>query len=149
MMQLLLRQDVRNLGNRGEVVQVADGYGRNYLLPRGVAVEVNPANVRQLEVERKELEVMEAKHRASLEEFAGTLDKVSVTIQVRANEEGHLFGSVGAVEIAAAVKEEEDIDIEPEKIVLEKPIKELGVFEVQVHLDPAVSSTLKVWVVGE
>ena len=149
MMQLLLRRDVRDLGNRGEVVEVADGYGRNYLLPRGMAVEVNPANVRQLEKERKELEVTEARRRASLEEFAGTLGKVSVTIQARANEEGHLFGSVGAVEIAAAVKEEEDIDIEPEKIVLEKPIKELGVFEVAVHLDPTVASTLKVWVVGE
>jgi len=149
MMQLLLRQDVRDLGKRGEVVRVADGYGRNYLLPRGMAVEVNPANVRQLERERKELEATEAKRRASLEEFAGTLGKVSVTIQARANEEGHLFGSVGAAEIAAAVKEEENIDVGPEKIVLEKPIKELGVFEVTVHLDPTVSCTLKVWVVGE
>jgi len=147
-MQLLLRQDVKNLGKRGEVVNVATGYGRNYLLPRGIAVTVNPANVRALEAERKRLEAVEAQRRASLAEVAAAVSKVSVTLQARANEEGHLFGSVGAGEIVAALKEE-NFDIEPGMIVLEKTIKELGVFEVLIQLDPEISATVKVWVVGE
>lgn len=147
-MQILLRQDVRDLGKRGEVVEVTAGYGRNYLVPRGMAVAVNPANVRLLAEERRRLEVAEAKRRASLTEVAEALRKTSVTIQTRANEEGHLFGSVGPAEVSAALKEEE-FDIDPTMVVLEKPIKELGVFEVAIRLDPEVSSALKVWVVGE
>ena len=147
-MQLLLRQDVKDLGQRGDVVEVAVGYGRNFLIPRGLAVEVNPANVQQLEAERKRLTAMEEKRRASLREVVDGLAKVSVTIQARANEEGHLFGSVGAAEVAAALAEE-NFEVSPTDIALEKPIKELGVFEVDIRLDPEVTATVKVWVVGE
>ena len=147
-MQLLLKQDVRDLGKRGDVVEVATGYGRNFLIPRGIAVVVNPENVRQLAEERRRLEAVEARRRASLAEIAQTLAKASVTIQARANEEGHLFGSVGAPEIVTALREE-GFEVEPAMVVLEKPIKELGVFEVEMRLDPEVSSAVKVWVVGE
>ena len=147
-MQLLLKQDVRDLGKRGDVVEVAPGYGRNFLVPRGIAVAVNPENVRLLAVEHRRLEAVEAKRRASLGEVAQTLAKTSVTIQARANEEGHLFGSVGAAEIVAALKEE-GFEAAPDMVVLEKPIKELGVFEVEMRLDPEISSVVKVWVVGE
>lgn len=147
-MQLLLRQDVHDLGKRGEVVDVADGYARNFLVPRGLAVTVNPTNVGQLDEERKRLQVLEDKRRASLAEVAQTLAKTSVTIQARANEEGHLFGSVGTEEIAAALVEE-GFDVAATAVMLEKPIKELGVFEVEVRPDPEISSVVKVWVVGE
>jgi large subunit ribosomal protein L9 len=147
-MQVLLTQDVHSLGKRGEVVDVKDGYGRNYLVPRQLAVPVNSGNVRQVEEERKRLAAVEAKRRASLAELAEALRKVSVTIQSRANEEGHLFGSVGPEEIAAALKEE-NFDISPSMIELEKPVKQLGVFEVSVRLESDVSSLVKVWVVGE
>jgi len=147
-MQVLLTQDIRDLGRRGEVVDVADGYGRNYLVPRRLAVMVNPANVRQVQEERRRLELAEAKRRASLAEVAEGLKKISVTIQARANEEGHLFGSVGAEEIASALKEE-NFDVTPTMVMLEKPVKELGVFEVPIRLDNELSSVVKVWVVGE
>lgn len=146
-MRLLLKQDVRDLGKRGEMVDVATGYGRNYLLPRDMAVAVSPTNVRQIEEERKRLHVMEEKRRASMAEVTEVLGKLSVTIQARANEEGHLFGSVGPAEVAAAICEE-DFDVRPAMIILEKPIKELGVFEVEVRPDPDVSALVKVWVVG-
>ncbi|HUW55919.1 MAG TPA: 50S ribosomal protein L9 [Planctomycetota bacterium] len=147
-MQLLLKQDVRDLGKRGDVVEVSTGYGRNFLVPRGIAVAVNPENVRLLDVERRRFEAVEAERRASLKEVAQALAKTSVTIQARANEEGHLFGSVGAAEIAAALKEE-GFDTASVVVLLEKPIKELGVFDVEIRLDPDISSVVKVWVVGE
>ena len=147
-MELLLKQDVRDLGKRGDVVEVAPGYGRNFLVPRGLAVAVSPENVRLLAVERRRHEAAQAERRASLTEVAQTLAKTSVTIQARANEEGHLFGSVGAAEIAAALKEE-GFQAEPSMVVLEKPIKELGVFEVQMQLGADISGVVKVWVVGE
>jgi len=147
-MQLLLKQDVRDLGKRGDVVEVSTGYGRNFLVPRGIAVAVNPENVRLLDVERRRFEAVEAERRASLKEVAQALAKTSVTIQARANEEGHLFGSVGAAEIAAALKEE-GFDTASVVLLLEKPIKELGVFDVEIRLDPDISSVVKVWVVGE
>jgi len=147
-MQLLLTQDVKQLGKRGDVVDVAVGYGRNFLIPRGLAVKVNPANVREIEEERKRLQALEVKRRTSLQEVARALSKVSVTITSRANEEGHLFGSVGVAEIVSALKEDE-FDVAPASIALEKPIKELGVFEVEIRLDPEVTAMVKVWVVGE
>lgn len=147
-MQLLLRQNVKHLGKRGDIVNVATGYGRNYLLPWGLAVSVDPANLREIEEERQRIDVIEDKRRSSLMEIVEGIGKISVTIQTRANEEGHLFGSVGAPEIVAALKEE-NFDIDPEMITLEKPIKELGVFEIDIRLDPEVAGKVKVWVVGE
>lgn len=147
-MQLMLRQNVKDLGKRGDVVKVATGYGRNYLVPRGMAVPVNPENVRLVEEEQKRIQVVEDRRLASLGEIAEALGKASVTIQARANEEGHLFGSVGENEIVTALAEEK-FDVEPRMIVLEKHIKELGVFEVEIRLDPVVSAKVKVWVVGE
>jgi large subunit ribosomal protein L9 len=129
-------------------VDVKDGYGCNFLVPRRMAVPVNPGNVRQVEEERRRLAAVDAKRRASLAELAEVLGKVSLTIQARANEEGHLFGSVGPEEVAAALKEE-NFDISPSMIALEKPVKQLGVFEVPIRLDSDLSSVVKVWVVGE
>ena len=147
-MQLMLRQNVKNLGKRGDVVKVTTGYGRNYLVPRGMAVPVNPDNVSEVEEEQKRIQVVEDRRLASLTEIAEALGKTSVTIQARANEEGHLFGSVGETEIAAVLVEDK-FDVESRMVVLEKHIKELGVFEVEIRLDPAVSAKVKVWVVGE
>jgi large subunit ribosomal protein L9 len=147
-MQLLLKKDVKHLGKRGQVVNVATGYGRNFLLPRGVAVPVNPDNMKMIEAERKRSDAAEAKRRAGLVEIAEAVGKLSITIQARANEEGHLFGSVGPDEIAAAVKDE-GFEVHAGMIALEKPVKELGVFEVDIRLDPEVVSRVKVWVVGE
>ncbi len=147
-MELLLRQNVEKLGKRGEVVNVSEGYGRNYLLPRGMAVAVKAGNVKQIEEERRRLAVAEAKHHETLKQTAEALGKLSLTIQAKANEENKLFGSVGAAELVKALKDE-NFTVEPSMIVLEKPIKDLGVTEVTVQLAPDISAVLKVWVVGE
>ncbi len=147
-MQLLLTQDVKDLGKRGEVVNVKAGYGRNFLLPRGIAVAVNPSNLKQIEQERKRLAVQDQKRLATLSQQAEALGKLSLTIQAKANEENKLFGSVGPAEIVAALKAE-NFGIEPSMIVLEKPIKDLGVTEVKVQLAPDIAAVVKVWIVGE
>ncbi len=147
-MQLLLRQDVEKLGKRGDVVNVAVGYGRNYLLPRGMAVAVKAGNVKQIEEERRRLTVAEAKRRETLTQTAEALGKLSLTLQAKANEENKLFGSVGAAEVVAALRAE-NFAVEPSMIVLEKPIKELGVSEVKVQLAPDIAAVGKLWVVGE
>jgi large subunit ribosomal protein L9 len=147
-MQVLLKKDVRDLGKRGEVVEVAVGYGRNYLLPQGIAIEVDRENQKQIEEERKRMAATEARRKATLKEQAEALSKVSITISAKANEEQHLFGSIGPAEIVAALKEE-GFDVPPTAVVLDKVIKELGVTEVNVKLDPEVQCVVKVWVVGE
>ena len=147
-MQVLLTQDVESLGKRGDVVNVAVGYGRNFLLPRGMAMAVKAGNVKEIEEARRRLAVAEAKRREGLAQTAEAIGKLSITIQAKANEENKLFGSVGAPELVAALKNE-NIAVEPSMIALEKPIKELGVFEVKVQLAPDIAGTVKVWVVGE
>ena len=147
-MQLLLKQDVRRLGRRGEVVNVTPGYGRNYLVPQGLAVEVNPTNVEQIEGERRRMKAVEDKLHADMVQKAEGIKKLSLTITARANEEGHLFGSVGVDDILVVLKEE-GFDVAPVAIQLEKPIKELGVIDVPFRLHPDVAGTVKVWVVGE
>ncbi len=147
-MQLLLTQDVANLGKRGEVVNVKAGYGRNFLLPRGIGVAVNPGNMKQIENERRRLAVEEKKRLETLAQQAEALGKLSLTIQAKANEENKLFGSVGPAEIVAALKAE-NFDVAPAMVVMEKPVKELGVTEVKVQLAPDIAAVVKVWVVGE
>lgn len=147
-MELLLRADVPELGRRGELVKVATGYARNYLIPRGLAVRVDSTNLKQLEEERRRLAVLEQRRLADIHTVADSLSKISLTIPAKATDEGHLFGSVTAAEVSAALRAE-GFDVEDAMVQLETHIKELGMFEVAVRLDEAVSATVKVWVVAE
>ena len=147
-MEVLLLQDIPKLGSRGEVVKVADGYARNYLIPKNLAVKLTPSNMKQLEYEKKKLEQQRAKEEKQLRELADKLSSISVTIPVKVNEEGHLFGSVTREDIAKALLLDE-IEIDPEVIQLESPIKEKGVYEIEFKLSPTISTKVKVWVVAE
>jgi large subunit ribosomal protein L9 len=146
--EVLLMADVPGLGVEGEVVTVADGYARNYLLPRKLAAPVTEATRRRLAKIREERE--EAR-RSAVAEAAATAEKlagVSCTIAVRTADEDKLYGSVTAADIAEALKEQ-GIEIDRQALVMESPIKELGIFEIKVRLNPEVESMLKVWVVEE
>jgi large subunit ribosomal protein L9 len=147
-MEILLREDVPKLGRRGEIVKVAEGYARNYLFPQNLAVKVSVANVKQVQEEKKRIAVLEQRKLDDLKAEAQRLSSVSVTIQAKANEEGHLFGSVTEVEIAAAVKGE-GYAVEPSMVRMESHLKELGMFEVKIVLHEGVDATVKVWVVAE
>lgn len=147
MTEIILRENVDNLGAAGDVVDVKPGYARNYLLPRGLAMRATEGNLKRIEEERRHVEHAEDRRREHAEELAETLEGLSLTFNVRAGEEGQLFGSVTAADIAERL-EEDDLKVDRRKIELEEPIKELGVYTLTVDLHEDVRPELKIWVVA-
>src|SRR5262245_291810 len=147
-MELLLKQSVEHLGRVGEVVKVRDGYARNYLLPQGLAVMVTKANVAEIERARAQALAEEQARIGTLKELAQKLVETSVTIEGRANEEGHLFGSVTQAQIALALRQK-GFPIDERQIKLDQPLKEIGVVDVPLVLHQGVETTIKVWVVQQ
>ncbi len=147
-MEVVLRKNVPDLGAVGDVVKVENGFARNYLLPRGLAYRVNAHNLRRLEVEKKKqvLEAQAEKDRAL--SLAAELKGRSFTIQAKATEEGHLYGSVDE-DAVASVLAGEGVALPEKAVALEEPIKEVGIYEVGLRLHPEVEATTKVWVVTE
>ena len=147
-MKLILREDVYNLGRSGELVNVRDGYGRNYLLPRKLAVLANEQNVRQLEHEKAVIEARQAKLRAGAEAQAGKLNAVQVKIARKVGEQDKLYGSVTALDIAEALAAQGQ-KIDRRHIHLLEPIKAIGSYDVEIRLHRDVTAKVKVEVVGE
>ena len=144
-MELILRQDVEKLGRRGEVVNVATGYGRNYLLPRGLAMEVNDANRAMIERERKAHALRMAKEKAEFEGVAGRINTLRFVAPRRVGENNVLYGSVTSGDIAEFLAAK-GVEIDKRKIQLDDPIKSLGEHEVKIKLHPEVVATLKLTV---
>ena len=147
-MELMLKQNIEHLGRLGDVVKVKSGYARNYLLPRGMAVMVTKSNVAEIEKARAAALAEEQARVAGMRELAQKLAEASVTIEGRANAEGHLFGSVTHGQIAAALRDK-GIAVDDRAVRMEQPLKEIGVYDVVVHLHATVESTVKVWVVQQ
>ena len=147
-MQVLLKKDVGKLGQIGDIVDVKAGHARNYLLAQGLAVLVSPANLKMVEAEKRRHQVAVEKRDEEQRQLSERLSSASVTIQAKANEEGHLFGSVSAQNIADALAND-GYQVGAAQIQLGEPIRELGVYEIPVQLLPELSSSCKVWVVGE
>lgn len=147
-MEVLLREDIDNLGNRGEIVRVRRGYGRNYLLPRGLAVEATASNVRQIEDERRVLSKREARDRAAAEASVKNLDGISLAFERKAGEEGRLFGSVTVLDIVHAL-EEQGRTVDRHHVRLKDAIKSVGEHEVPIRLHRDVVVPLKVVVTPE
>ena len=145
---VLLREDVDNLGARGEVVKVKSGYARNYLLPRKLAVEATSGNVRQIEAERAALLKKEARERASAEGQASLMGGVRLNFERKVGEHGLLYGSVTAMHIADALKEK-GYEIDRRRVHLAEPIKQTGEYTVSVRLHREVSVEIPVTVNGE
>jgi len=146
--QVLLREDIDNLGARGEIVRVKAGYARNYLLPRNLAVEATANNVRQIEGERAALVKREAKERSSADAQAGQLRNLTLKFERKVGEAGVLYGSVTSMDIAHALKEQ-GYEIDRRRIVLREPIKRFGNYAVPVRLHRDVTVELPVSVLGE
>ena len=144
--ELLLIQSVDNLGKQGDVVEVKNGYANNYLLPQGLATVASEHHKRMVDKHRAKLQEIEQARLKDLKDLAKLVGKQSITIEANANEEGHLYGSVGAAEIVAALKQNE-ITLTEDQIRLEGVMKELGLYTVRVHLHQDVETELKVWVV--
>lgn len=144
--QLLLVQSVDHLGKQGDVVEVKRGYAMNYLLPQGLATIATDHHKRMIEKHRARLQEIQNRRLAGLRAMAQDLGRQSVTIEANANDEGHLYGSVGQVDITNALKKV-NIHITPDQVRLQGPLKELGLYTVKIHLGQEVEAELKVWVV--
>ena len=147
-MKLLLCKSIDKLGIVGDIIEVSAGYGRNYLLPGGLATEPTDANVRALAEDRKVAELDRKRQRTELEMLAERLKEVEVTIRARANETGVLYGSVGQREIVAALGEE-GYFLQPDQVVLAHPLRQLDSTDVEVRLAEGIRSSIKVWIVRE
>jgi len=147
-MQVILTQDVNNLGKAGQLVEVKPGYGRNYLIPQGLAVTANSRNKSRLEHERKQVESRVKKEVASASDVAARINGMTLQFERLVGEGDKLYGSVTAGDIATQL-EVAGVKIDHRKIKLGDPIRALGKYEVEIKLHPTVSSTLKFWVVGK
>ena len=147
-MKVILLKDIEALGSAGEVVKVKNGYGRNFLIPRNEALVATTASMAQFESRRKQQETLAARDRRAAEALAKKLEAESITAQVKVGEEDRLFGSVTAQNIAELL-DEKGYEIDRRTILLEDPIRELGVYNVEVRLHPEVAAAVKLWVVKE
>jgi large subunit ribosomal protein L9 len=147
--KVLLRDDVESVGRKGDVVDVADGFARNYLVPQGLAIAASKGATKQAEAMRRNREAREVRDREAAQELAGRLGSTTISVGARAGEGGKLFGSVTSTDIAHAVRAALDVEIDRRTIELGDPLKELGPVEVPVRLHPDVVATLRVEVVAE
>ena len=147
-MQVILREDVHKLGRCGETVRVRDGYGRNYLIPRGLAVLASPRNIAQADHDKRVIEHRNKKLSTEAEQLKARIEELSINIAKQVGEEGKLFGSVTTREIAEALALQ-GFDIDRRSISLAQPIKSLGVHSASVKLPGSVTAELKIWVVQQ
>jgi large subunit ribosomal protein L9 len=145
-MKLILKKAVENLGEAGEVVTVKPGYGRNYLVPQGLAYEASDANMKRLEEEQKHAEERSRRDYLEARRRAAQIVGMSLTFHARAGEDGKLFGSVTNADIADRANDSGalDFDLDKRRIVMDEPLKTLGVFDVSVHLHAEVDGTIEV-----
>lgn len=147
-MKVVLKDDVKNVGKIGQIVDVADGFARNYLVPRGLAIEANTKNVKSLEHEKKIIQEKAKKIRNSALDLSQKISAMTLVIKAKAGEEGKLFGAVTTMDIAEHLKNE-GIEMDKKKISLDEPIKRLGSYSVAVKVHPEISTQLNVQVVEE
>jgi large subunit ribosomal protein L9 len=146
--KVILQEDVEGLGRAGQLVEVKDGYGRNYLIPKGLAVLATPRNVRALEHQKRLLAQRQERLRRQSTELAARINTMSATFVRKASDDDKLFGSVTSQNIVEFLASQ-GLPVERKQVVLEEPIKSLGVYTVPIKLHPEVTAELKVWVVKE
>ncbi len=146
-MKVILLEDVKSLGKKGDVVKVSDGYARNMLLPKKLGVEATSKNMNDLKLAKKNEDRLAAEQLEAAQEMKKDLEEKTVTVSIKVGEGGKTFGSVSSKEIAEAVKKQYHLDIDKKKLQLDNPIRELGTTEVPLKLHPKVTAQLKVSVV--
>ncbi|QKG85798.1 50S ribosomal protein L9 [Kroppenstedtia pulmonis] len=148
-MKVIFQQDVKGQGKKGEVKEVAEGYARNYLLPRKLAVEASSGNISALKEQKRREEVRKKEELSVAAEMAKKLENVHITFQTKSGEGGRLFGSITSKQISQQLKKEHDLQVDKKKILLKEPIRTLGVTKVSIKLHPKVTATLSVQVLEE
>ena len=147
-MKIILKEDIKKIGKMGQIVDVADGYARNYLVPKGFAVEASTKNIRSLEHEKRIIQEKAKKLKDSAQDIASRISSMTLMIKAKAGEEEKLFGSVTTMDIAEALLNE-GIEIDKKRISLEEPIKRLGFYSVQIKLHSDVSVPLNIQIIQE
>ena len=145
-MKLILLQNVKSLGKAGDVVNVSDGYARNMLLPKGIAVEANDKNKNDLKLKKQHEEKLAADRLQDAKDLAKKLEGIKITVKMKAGENGKAFGSVSSKEIAEAAKAQHALELDKKKIQRDEPIRTFGMHEVPIRLHPEVTGTLYVLV---
>ena len=143
-MEIVLLEDVKALGKKGQVVNVSEGYARNFILPKKLGVEATPKNLNDLKLQKANAEKIAAQQLAEAKELAQKLEQASISLTMKAGDKGRAFGSVSGKEIAAAAEEQLGLSIDKKKLVLPEPIKTFGVHEVPVKLHRDVTAKLTV-----
>ena len=145
-MKVILLEDVKSLGKKGEIVNVSDGYARNMILPKKLGVEATSKNLNDLKLQKANAEKVAQENLEVAQAFAKDLETKEIILTLKVGEGGRTFGSVSAKEISEAAKEQLGLDIDKKKLQLPSPIRNLGVTQVPVKLHPKVTGSLKVWV---
>lgn len=145
-MKIILQQDVKALGKKGDLVEVSDGYARNFILPKKLGVEANNANLNDLKLKKANEEKVAAENLAKAQELKKELEGKIINVAIKSGEGGKTFGVVTGKEIAQAAKEQYGFEVDKKKIVLKESIKNLGTYEVPLKLHPKVTATLRVQV---
>ena len=146
-MKVILLKDVKSLGKKDEIVDISDGYARNYVLPKGIGKEANAVNLNDLKLKKANEEKVAKEKLEDAKKLAVKLETKEVTVKIKSGEGGKTFGSISSKEIAAAAKEQCSLDVDKKKIQLSEAIKSLGEYEVQIKLHPQVVGKLKVKVI--
>ena len=148
-MTVILLEDVKALGKKGEIVNVSDGYARNAILPKKLGVEATSKNLNDLKLQNQHADKVAAENLEHAKELAGVIAEKKVVVKIKAGEGGRIFGSVSTKEIAQAAREQAGLELDKKKMVLADPIKALGTYEIPVKLHPKVTAKLSVQVVEE
>ncbi len=143
-MEIILLEDVKSLGKKGDIVKVSDGYASNFILPKKLGVEANKANLNDLKNQKKREEKEAQELLESMKELAKEIEKANVKVTMKAGEGGRVFGSVSSKEIVTAAKQQFGFDLDKKKLQMPEPIKAFGTYEIPVKLHPQVTATLKV-----
>lgn len=142
-----MTQDLDKFGKSGCVIKVKDGFARNFLFPRNLAIPATPENLKRVEQERKRIEALRQREKEHAVNLASRLSGISITIPAQVHDEDKLYGSISACEIAGALKEEGVSEVDRDSVILDEPIKSTGVYDVKIKLHPEVAAKIKVWVV--
>ena len=148
-MKVILLEDVKSLGKKGEIVNVSDGYARNMILPKKLGVEATPKNLKDLKLQKANAEKVAQENFEAAQAFAKELETKEIILTLKVGEGGRTFGSISGKEISEAAKKQLNLEIDKKKLQLPSPIRNLGVTNVPVRLHPKVTGSLKVWVKEE
>ena len=144
-MKVILKENIKSIGKKDEVINVSDGYARNYLFAKNLAVEATPGNLAKLQTQKDSKQFKKSQEKEEAEKIAQRLSKLTIEIKVKAGENGKIFGGISSKEIAEKLKENYQIEVDKKKIDLKEPIKTIGIKKVDIKLYEGVIGTVKVW----